>query len=122
MLIENKRIMIIINPFINLDYSNKKKIIYLLKKIMKESNKTIIIGSNKSDEIYSICDKILLIKDNKWLYQDTIDVFSDKKILDEFNIEETDIIKFVRLAREKKINLNYTSDIRDLIKEVYKNV
>ena len=114
--------MVIDEPFRDLDYFWKKKIIILLKKIIKETNKTIFIGSNQSDVIYSICNKILLIKNKKWVYDDINNVFGNNEILNDFGIEEPLIVKFIRLAKEKNVNLEYTNDIRDLIKEVYKNV
>jgi len=122
LLMENKRVMVINEPFRDLDYFWKKKIIILLKKIIKETNKTIFIGSNQSDVIYSICNKILLIKNKKWVYDDINNVFGNNEILNDFGIEEPLIVKFIRLAKEKNVNLEYTNDIRDLIKEVYKNV
>ena len=32
------------------------------------------------------------------------------------------IVEFVKLAKNKKIKLKYSHDIRDLIKDVYRNV
>ena len=43
-------------------------------------------------------------------------------ILKEYNIKKPHIIEFIDLCRGRGIHLNNTNDIRDLIKEVYKNV
>ena len=40
-----------------------------------------------------------------------------------FNVNIPEIVRFVELVRSnKKINLDFSNDIRDLIKDVYKNV
>ncbi len=116
----NKKIIVIDEPFIDLDYQNKKKIIVLLKNMVK-ANRTIIIGSNDSNIIYSLCKKILLINDKDCYYGD-INILEKKKILKKYNIHEPDIVEFVNLVKDKKIRLKYSNDIRDLIKDVYRNV
>jgi ABC-type multidrug transport system ATPase subunit len=116
----NKKIIVIDEPFIDLDYQNKKKIIVLLKNMVK-ANRTIIIGSNDSNIIYSLCKKILLINDKDCYYGD-INILEKKKILKKYNIHEPDIVEFVNLVKDKKIKLKYSNDIRDLIKDVYRNV
>ena len=100
----------------------KKKIRLLIKEIIKESKKTIIIGSCDSNIIYELSQKVMIINYNSFLYSDTQKVFEKIMVLNDYNIEEPEIVRFVRLAREKGINIDYTNDIRDLIKEVYKNV
>ena len=54
MIRSNSKIIIIDEPFMDLDYGNKKKIILLLNQLLKEK-KTVIIGSINSNIIYSIC-------------------------------------------------------------------
>ena len=100
----------------------KKVIKSLFYQIMRGTKKTIILGSQKSDIIYETCEKLLIFNNNSYIYDDIKNVICDKMILDKYQIKEPDIVSFVRLARETKLNINYTKDIRDLIKEVYKNV
>lgn len=121
MLLDNKKIIVIDEPFLDLDYSHKKRIISILKKIINHSNKTIIIISNNSDLIYSLCDKVLFINNYDTLYGN-ISLFHNKEILDKYKIEEPLIVKFINYAKEKKVLINYSNDIRDLIKDVYKSV
>lgn len=119
--IQNKNIIIIDEPFMDLDYNYKKRIIYLLNEMI--NNKTVIIGSFSSDIIYSIASKILLINDNNYFYGDIKRVFSDLDILSLYNIKMPEIVKFVALARNNKgIMIDYSNDVRDLIKDVYRNV
>ena len=120
MMIEsNKKINIIDEPFIDLDYENKKKIKLLFNKMVKDG-KTIIIGSKDSNIIYSICKKILIIdKDN---YYGDISSLHNKKILNKYNIKAPNLVEFVNIVKDKKVKLRYSNDIRDLIKDVYRNV
>lgn len=120
MLIHRKTILVIEEPFLNLDYNFKKKIICLLKKL--KNNKTIIIGSNNANDIYYLSDKVLFIKENNLYCNDTITAFTDSNVLKEFQIDTPSIVEFVNYAHLKGVNLSYSKDIRDLIKEVYKNV
>ena len=119
MLIADTSVVIVDEPFIDLDYDAKKRIIIIFKRLVKK--KTIIIGSFDTDVIYSLCKKVLLIGKNKYTYDDVI-VLSNKKILKQYNISMPEIIKFIRLAKDKGIKLSYSKDIRDLIKDVYKHV
>ncbi len=119
MIQSNKKIIVIDEPFMDLDYSNKKKITLLLKKLSK--NKTIIIGSNDSNVIYSICKKVLLINNSGYYYGDN-NVFKENKQLEKYHVEIPDLVLFTKLARNKNIKIGYFKDVRDLIKDVYRNV
>ena len=116
----NKKIIVIDEPFMDLDYRYKKKIMVLLKNIIK-ANRTVIIGSMNSNIIYSLCKKILFIKDKDCYYGDT-SCLENKKIIKKYNISPPDLVEFVNIVKDKKIKLKYSNDIRDLIKDVYRNV
>ena len=120
MVLSNKKIIIVDEPFMDLDYDNKKKIILLLNRLAK-NKKTIIIGSMDSNIIYSLCKKVLFISDKDYYYDDIL-AFKNKKILKKYHIDMPYLVEFVELAKDKKIKLKYSQDIRDLIKDVYRNV
>ena len=121
-LVSSKSIIIIDEPFLDLDYTWKKKIINLIKNIARNTKKTIIICSDNSNIIYMLCKKVLLIKKDKCYYGDVDEVFQNQELLNKYNIKEPEIVQFVNLVHDKKIKLGYSKDIRDLIKEVYKSV
>ena len=120
--ISNKKIIVIDEPFLDLDYTWKKRISSLLNSIIHNTKKTIIICSNDSNIIYSLCQKVLFINDEKCFYDNTLDAFKDNSLLKKYHIDEPDIIKFINLAHKKNVDLRYSKDIRDLIKDVYKSV
>ena len=119
MLSVNASIIIINEPFINLDYHYKKLLISLFNRLVKY--KTIIIGSRNSNIIYELCKKVLLLGKSDYTYKDSV-ILSNKKVLKKYRLVMPEIIEFVRLANNKKNHLPYSKDIRDLIKDVYRNV
>lgn len=119
MLITEANIIVIDEPFLDVDYYTKKKIMSLFNQLVKV--KTVIIGSFDSDIIYSLCKKVLLLGKNKYLY-DNVNVLTNKSVLKRFHLLMPEIVTFVRMANDKKIKLPYVKDIRDLIKDVYKHV
>ena len=118
-LLVNAKIIVIDEPFLDLDYHYKKVIITILYRLIK--NKTVIIGSRDSDIVYTLCKKVLLLGNNKYNYDDVI-VLSNKRILKTYHVNMPQIVEFIRHANEKKAHLPYSYDIRDLIKDVYKHV
>ena len=119
LIINDKKIVVIDEPFMDLDYDYKKKVVLLLNKLKR--NKTIIIGSVDSNIIYSICKKILFINNSEYYYGDIND-FNNKDLLKKYHIAVPDLVKFVLLAESKNKKIKYSKDIRDLIKDVYRNV
>ena len=120
MLLSDKNIIVIDEPFMDLDYQNKRKIMVLLNRLVK-NNKTVIMGSSNSNIIYSLCKKVLLINNGNHYYGD-ISILENKKILAKYHIIVPDLVKFTWLVHDKNIKLNFSKDIRDLIKDVYRNV
>lgn len=119
MLSANTSILIINEPFTDLDYHYKKLLISLFNRLVKY--KTIIIGSRNSNIIYELCKKVLLLGKIDYTYKDSV-ILSNKKVLKKYHLVMPEIIEFVRLANNKKNHLPYSKDIRDLIKDVYRNV
>ena len=120
MIESNSKIMIIDEPYLDLDSNERKIIDRILKKLVKEK-KTVIIGSKDINIIYAICKKILVINDNSLLYNN-VDCLTDIKFLKKNNLEIPKIVEFIEFAKEKNIKIPYSKDIRDLIKDVYRNV
>ena len=49
-------------------------------------------------------------------------VFQDINFLESYNLDVPDLVRFTKLAKDKKVRLSYHKDILDLIKDVYKHV
>ena len=84
--IYNPKIILIDEPFKNLDYKYEKILIYYLRELKNKYNKTIVIASNNVNVIYENTDKTLIIGD---------EVVFDDKSKAQFTInEETETLLF----------------------------
>ncbi len=123
-LLSNPEVIILKEPFHNLDLKNQKKLNLLLTRLKDQYNKVIIIISNNSNQLYKYTNKMIFIKDNKVLLEgNTKDSYMkvDYLIKNKFSIPE--IVYFTYIAKKtKKIKIDYHKDIRDIIKDIYKHV
>ena len=122
-LISNPKVIVLDEPFVELDYISQKRIIQLLKLLKEKYHKTIIIASNDDNLLYEITDNIIILQKGHILIHDqTTKVYQDIDFLKNHHLEIPNLIQFTALAKEKKVKLSYHRDIRDLIKDVYKHV
>ena len=122
-LICNPKVLILDEPFANLDSNNKKKIINLIRLLRDRYHKTIIISSNDTNMLYEVTDNIIILaNDTAIVNGPSSEILSIPELLNKYEIDMPDIIKFTYLAKKKGIKLHYHNDIRDLIKDVYKHV
>ena len=120
-LISNPNIIILDNPNRNLDASNKKKLIQIIRTIKKRYKKTIIIFSNDSDFVHHIAEHVIITSNNKIVLKgDKYTVFDNENVLTQCNIDLPKIIKFEKLVLLKKgKNIGYRDNINDLLKDIY---
>ena len=123
-LMTNPKILILNEPSMYLDDNHKSNIIKLLKKIAKRYNKIIIILTSDVQFAYEVCDNFLLLKDGI-----IIENSSKKNMLKITNklinssLAIPKIIDFINKAYNKKnISLEETFDIKELMKDIYRNV
>ena len=85
-------------------------------KINEFSFDNFIFLSKDLEFLYKITNHLIIIKDNKIIYDDLID--------DAYTLEELDfkIINFIKLANKKGANLIYTFDRKELLKDIYRSV
>lgn len=116
--------IILDEPTTYLDDKAKKQLIRLIYSLKKEENKTIIIISNDIDFVYEITDNIILLNKGKIKLQTSKDKLLKNYILLRNNgMEIPKILEFIYIAKnKKKKQLNLTSDMNELIKEIYRNV
>jgi len=120
----NPSVLIIDNPTGGLDSASKKVLIKVLTKLKKNYNKTIIIVSNDVDFIYKFVDNVLVLNNGKILTSGPAkEVYKNSKLLKTWDIEIPEIVEFIeKVSEKKKIKLDMHNDIRELIKDVYRNV
>ena len=101
---------------VGLSYKNRKKFVNLLKKLRSEG-KTIIVISNNIGFLYEVSDNIIMVKNKKLIYYGSKNDFVNVK-----NNDEPPIFTFIRKANKKGANLLYTTDRKELIKDIYRSL
>ncbi len=123
-MLSNPDIIVIDDLFTYFDIKWEKKVLSLLNQLVDKYKKVIIICTNDSEFVYKytknlICfsnDKILIQGNTDYLFEENTSLLMNNKI----GIPKT--ILFTNLVLKKDIKLNYSKDIRDLIKDIYKKV
>ena len=120
----NPKLIIIDEPTTYLDSMNKEYLIKLLKKIKNNYKKTIIVLSNDIDFILKLVDNYLILKKGKITCSGTNkDLIKNYDKIKSAHIETPKIIEFINAVKKKKnIDLELTYDIKELMKDIYRNV
>ena len=122
--ITNPKVIVLDEPMLYLDNQNKKKLIKLFRKITNRYNKIIIILTNNVLDSYNICDEFILLKKGKAYEKgNKKDLINISDRVDQAGINIPNIIEFIKIAeKEKNIHLDITFDIKELMKDIYRNV
>ena len=123
-LINNSKILVLNEPTLYLDAYNKKRIIKIFKKIAKRYNKIIIIFTNDVLLSEEASDNYILLNNGSIFCEGrTKDLPQINDKLFKCNIPIPQIMNFINMACKKKnISLDKTYDIKELMKDVYRNV
>ena len=120
-LIFNPSVIIIEEPSIFLNYRDNEKLIKLIKLLKDKYNKNIILISKDTNLSYKVSDEIILLNKGSIVYAGNKSILEDEKVLNNINVDVPEIVKFINISNKFDANLTYTSNILDLIKEVYRN-
>lgn len=123
-LLSNPTVLLLDEPFINLDLKSQKKLQRLLIKLKDRYHKTIIIASHDSNLLYTFTEMMFFLKNNTILKKGkTSELYQNVNFLTRYHYEIPDIVLFTyKVQTSKNIRLEYHKDIRDLIKDVYRHV
>jgi energy-coupling factor transport system ATP-binding protein len=120
----NPKIVVLDEPTVGLDNRSKKRIVEIIKKLKDRYNKTVIIVSHDVDMLNVIADEIVVMDKGKiLLYGSKKAVFNNTDIFLEYNLRLPRIVEFIGKVRSNKhIMLENNTDIKELIKDIYRNV
>ncbi len=123
-LLKNPTVLLLDEPFINLDMKAQKRMERLLEKLKDRYQKTIIIASQDSNLLYNLTERMIFLKNGTILRQGkTRELYQNIKFLTRYHYQIPDIVLFTYKAKERKnVKIDYHKDIRDLIKDIYKHV
>lgn len=119
----NPKIIILDEPTIGLNSKDKKDLIRLLKLMKDKYKKTIIILSKDTDFLYQFVDFVYLFDKSKLILEGNRNIFKEFNLLETLGIKIPEILNFTRIVNNKKNKkFGYHKDIKDLIKEVCRDV
>lgn len=123
-LLSNPDVIVLEEPFKNLDIKNEKKIISLLQKIKEFYHKTIIFVSDDTKMLYKNTSHLIIFKNSKIIAEGNTNVTLERvDFLRRQKLLIPQIVEFTYTVRKrKKVKLDYHKDIRDIIKDIYKHV
>ena len=123
-LISNPSLLIVKEPFKNLDLNNRNKLIRFYNKIKDRYQKTIIFISNDSNMLYNNTEMIIYAKNNRIIESTTTNSFYNNVTnLKKYKIDIPNSVEFIKLVKTRKnIKLTDYKDVRDIIKDIYKHV
>ena len=122
-LLSNPEVLIFEEPFNKLDLRNEKKLILLLRKIKEKYDKTIIFISNNSNMLYKYTNYLIIYDDKLLKEGSTKELLEDVEYLKSNSLHVPEIVEFTYKAKKKyNVKIDYHSDIRDIIKDIYKHV
>lgn len=123
-LVLNPKVIILDDPTINLDNYRCDRLIKLLKKLVSRYKKSVILFSSDIDFLIRVIDNYVLLKNGKIALSGTKrDLIDNIGKFKNASVYVPEIVKFISSANRKYgINLEYTFDIKELMKDIYRNV
>ena len=120
-LIFNPKLLILEDITFGLGAKEKEKLIKLLKLLRDKYKKTIILITKDTDFCYQVTDKVFVIDRGRVVLTGDRKSLENDKMLTFYDLETPNIVKFINACNKKNKNITYTTNILDLIKEVYRN-
>ncbi len=121
-LIYNPSIIILDEFTTGLSHSDKEELLRLLRILKNKYRKTIILLSKDTSFCYQISDYVYLMKLTKLISSGEKEIMHDEKLLMECGLGVPEIVSFVNACNKKGHEIDYYTNILDLIKGVYRDV
>lgn len=111
-------------PDVGLDAKSKSSLIKVFRLLKTRYHKTIIIVSTDTNWIHQFADFVFVVYNGDVVLQgSSYDIFCNMRNCKKYKIEVPKIIEFEKtVLRKKKKKIGYRNDIKDLIKDIYRNI
>lgn len=107
------KILVLDEPTAGLDPAGAMEMINLFISLNKNMGTTIIIVSHDNEVVYNYADNVVLMADGSVRYSgDTLSLFNNDELVNQFNLLEPRLVKLKRELREKGFKIN--DDVRTL--------
>lgn len=112
----NPSILVLDEPTVGLDPNGRKEILDLVEKIHQEGT-TIIIVTHDMETVMNYANKVVVLKDSKYLGTMTPSELFNKEDIETYSLEVPPLYKFKRLLKENgyKKDLSNANDMSTLI-------
>jgi energy-coupling factor transport system ATP-binding protein len=123
-LVFNPKIVVLDEPTVGLDQKSKKKLMQLIKILKDRYHKTVIIASHDVDMLNVIADDIVVMDSGRVVMSGSkVDVFKNAALFNRIGLRLPRIVEFTgKVVKEKGVILGRYTDIKDLIKDIYRHV
>ena len=120
----NPKLLIIDDPTLYLDNKMEEYLIKLLKRLKNSYHKTIILFTSDVSFALRVMDNYVLLKKGKITSKGNRKDFIDNmNSLKNAGLNIPEIIDFINMVnKNKEIGLNKTFDVKELMKDIYRNV
>lgn len=120
-IITSPKILFLDEPTAGLDFESKNTFMKTIKELNKNFNITIIQSSHILDDIIEYGDNVFIISKNKKYTQGKPkDILFSKKVLEEYNLIEPEIHKYIEELKRLGINnIDNISNSNELIKKLF---
>jgi iron complex transport system ATP-binding protein len=85
-LVKNPSVLIMDEPESNLDMKNQLRVLDMIQTLKNEQNLTIILNTHFPTHALRVADKVLLLGDDRYLYDDTPAVINETNIREFFGV------------------------------------
>lgn len=125
-LLNGNKFMILDEPFVGLDINGREMVKEHIKKIVKEKQIGVIFSDHNLDEVRSLCDRVIVIKNGSKVYDSGIDEESWYEIkiesINEELIETVSRMPGVKIKSEKNsLIFESSADIHEVIAAIISN-
>ncbi len=118
LLLNNKKVIIFDYFDVGLIYKEQKKLVKIMHNLANDGIKIIVI-SRDLVFLNQMVDTLLIVKNGDIVFDRSMkELFNEEKL----DLDMPEIIKFIKLAKKKDNNINYTFDSLELLKDIYRSV
>ncbi|MEI0477389.1 ATP-binding cassette domain-containing protein [Brachyspira pulli] len=120
-IITSPKILFLDEPTAGLDFESKNIFMKTIKELNKNSKITIIQSSHILDDIIEFGDNVFIInKNKKYISGKPKDLLFSKKVLEEYNLIEPEIYKYIEELKKLGIkNIDEVSNSNELIQKLF---
>ena len=121
-LLSNPEIIVFEEMTHNLSFDMERGLYLLINRLKEELDKIIVIITKDSNIAYTKSDYAYVIAKKRILEGKSKELFENVKELNKNNIKLPKAVELANKIIDRKINITYHRDTRDMLKDIYKHI